>query len=220
MEYVLGVKDSVKSITMLSDARLQNIIELTSQVVKNGVPGDLLEAGVWKGGASVLMKAVLDQHCSKRKLYCCDSYQGLPAFTAVDERLDEEKLKPMDGPGSYAFEGGVESVKENFKKYGYLDDRVYFVVGYFNETLPVLREPAQLALLRMDGDMYSSTMDILNNLYDRVMLGGYIIIDDYGHWPQCKRAVHDFFNLRGASHVLDTIQVIDDTGIWFEKTVA
>lgn len=217
--YIRDIKERVKDITMLSDERLENIIELTNKIVERGIPGDFLEAGVWKGGASILMKATLTQHCSKRDLYCCDSYQGLPTFEDVDKTLDEEKQRPMDKPGSYAFTGGVEAVKDNFARCGVLDDNVHFVEGFFNDTLPTLRRPRQLALLRMDGDMYSSTMDILTNLYDRVVVGGYVIIDDYGHWPQCKRAVHDFFEKRGASVVLNTIQKIDYTGVWFEKTL-
>jgi O-methyltransferase len=186
--------------------------------MKRGISGDLLEAGVWQGGASVLMKAVLTAYCSNKKLYCCDSYKGLPPFTNVDQSIAEEKEMPMDKPGSYAFAGGVETVKAHFKGYGLLDDNVHFIVGYFNDTLPKLSpEPEKLALLRMDGDMYSSTMDILNNLYDRVVVGGYVIIDDYGHWPQCRRAVHDFFEKRGQSHVLQKLNKIDYTGVWFEK---
>ena len=216
---IRDIKERVKDITMLSDERLENVVELTKRVVEKGIPGDLLEAGVWKGGASILIKATLAHHCSKRRLFCCDSYEGLPTFEDVDKALEEEKDRPMDKPGSYAFAGGVEAVKGNFARYGVLDDRVHFIKGFFNDTLPTLTEPRQLALLRMDGDMYSSTMDILENMYDRVVVGGYVIIDDYGHWPQCRRAVHDFFEIRGTSFVLDTIHTIDYTGVWFEKTV-
>lgn len=93
------------------------------------------------------------------------------------------------------FPGGVETVKANFQKFHLLDSRVHFVVGYFNDTLPKLKEPAHLAILRLDGDMYSSTMDILENLYDRVVPGGYCIIGmsvwDPPLWlPHCHRVLY------------------------------
>lgn len=215
---------SVASITMLSVARRKNVVDVVSLVLAEGIPGDILEAGVWKGGASLLMKATLVAHCSTKQLYACDSYQGLPSYTEVDKALPEERAKPMvrwTEAGALDFEGGVETVKSHFRQYGLLDDRVHFVVGYFNETLYKMAEPRQLSVLRMDGDMYSSTMDILNTMYDRVAPGGAVIIDDYGFWPQCRAAVKDFFRRRGEAEWLEKSLVkIDEEGVWFRKAAS
>ena len=108
----------------------------------------------------------------------------------------------------------MEEVKSNFSKYDLLDDQVVFLKGWFSETLPKA-DIKSLAVLRLDGDMYESTLDGLVNLYDRVSCGGFVIVDDYGAVDGCKRAVTDFRNERG---IEDLIQNIDGIGVFWRKS--
>jgi O-methyltransferase len=103
-----------------------------------------------------------------------------------------------------------DQVRSNFDAYGLLDERVIFIEGLFKDTLPALRNE-RFAVLRLDGDMYESTMDSLKNLYDAVSIGGFIIIDDYGAIEARRRAVHDFRDRRG---ITEAIVEIDWTGVW------
>mmetsp|Transcript_7303 Transcript_7303/g.15953 ORF Transcript_7303/g.15953 Transcript_7303/m.15953 type:complete len:294 (-) Transcript_7303:662-1543(-) len=208
-----------KELTMLSRARLDNVQELVTRAVLDDVSGDILECGVWKGGASMVMKSVLQTFGSSKKLFCADSFVGLPKMDELDKKVDYALLQQgttqrMDPAGSYNI-GGVTTFKANLA-YFQMQDNVELLVGWFNDTLP--KAPIkQLAVLRVDGDMYSSTITILDNMYDKVVSGGYVIIDDYGHWPQCRKAVHDWFKARNIEHVLSGIHKIDDTGVWFQK---
>ena len=107
----------------------------------------------------------------------------------------------------------IEQVQENFKRFDLLDDKVKFLKGWFKDTLP--SAPIDhLAIIRLDGDMYESTMDGLVNLYHKLSSGGFIIIDDYGTIPACKKAVHDFRDKNG---ITEEIINIDDSGYYWQK---
>lgn len=197
--------------TMIGKKRLANVRSLTESVLGNGVEGDFIETGVWRGGACILMRAVLDAYCIKdRYVWLADSFEGLPP-------PDEEKYPDDAGDTFYTFPElrvSLEQVKRNFEKYHLLDDQVKFLKGWFKDTLP--DAPIQkLALLRLDGDMYESTMDALSALYDRVSAGGYVIVDDYHVVSGCKSAVHDFLAERGLTPVFEEI---DGVGIYWKVT--
>jgi O-methyltransferase len=110
----------------------------------------------------------------------------------------------------------MERVRDNFRKFDLLDERVKFVKGWFHETLPSCAV-GQIALLRLDGDMYESTIVSLEALYDRVAPGGFVIVDDYGYLESCRSAVHDFFQSRGLN---PEIEKIDWTGVYWRKANA
>jgi O-methyltransferase len=106
----------------------------------------------------------------------------------------------------------LEAVKANFEKFGLLDDQVRFLKGWFCDTLP--NAPIQrLAILRLDGDLYSSTMDALNSLYHRVSPGGYVIVDDYFSWPSCRQAVTDFLE---KNHIDAEMKAVDGAGAYWK----
>jgi Macrocin-O-methyltransferase (TylF) len=108
----------------------------------------------------------------------------------------------------------LNQVKRNFEKYGLLDQQVHFLKGWFRDTLPTA-PIGKLAVLPLDGDMYEATMDALTYLYPKVSFDGYLIVDDYGRVPACKKAVHDY---RQAHGILDKIVSIDWTGIYWQRT--
>lgn len=195
--------------TMLGTKRLDNIQFCMESVIKDGVEGDLLEAGVWRGGACILMRAILAAYgITDRRVFVADSFMGLP-------EPDDAHYSQDEGDMHHSFDYLAvtqEQVKENFRKYGLLDEQVIFLEGWFKDTLP--NAPVEkLAIMRLDGDMYESTMDGLVPLYDRLSDGGYCLIDDYALGP-CKAAVDDFRTERG---IKDPIQKIDYTGIYWRK---
>ena len=180
--------------TIVGLRRLDNLEELIRTVVEESVPGDYLEAGVWRGGASIFARAALELYGdTDRRVWVADSFQGLPAPSLPeDEGSAFWKEKALAIP--------VERVRANFARYGMLDERVRFLVGWFKDTLPTAPID-ELAILRLDGDMYESTMDALV-LYDRVSPGGYVIVDDYGAVDACRRAIDDFRRARSISEPL------------------
>jgi len=195
--------------TMIGEKRLANIRHLAEKVIRKRVMGDFMETGVWRGGACILMRAVLNAHGIKdRCVWAADSFEGLPS-------PNEEKYPADEGDKFHTFSElsvSLEQVKRNFEKYGLLDDQVKFLKGWFKDTLP--NAPIQkLALLRLDGDMYESTMDALLALYDKVSVGGYVIIDDYNVVEGCKSAVHDFLSERNLN---PTFVEIDGVGIYWK----
>ena len=142
-----------------------------------------------------------------RTVWAADSFSGLPRPDVIrypaDKDSDFSQVDYLSVP--------LEMVRENFRIFGLLDKRVQFLKGWFKDTLP--NAPIkQLALLRADGDLYESTMDILTNLYDKVSPGGFVIIDDYYSWENCKRAVTDFRASRG---IVASIEKIDWTGAYW-----
>jgi O-methyltransferase len=195
--------------TMIGMHRLNNLQECVTDIIRNDVPGDLIETGIWRGGACIFMRAVLKAYGDEsRSVWAADSFVGLPP--------PNPELYPVDA-GDHLFEQpalrvSLEDVQANFRKYGLLDDRVKFLVGWFSDTLPTAPID-QLAVMRLDGDLYESTMDALHALYPKLSVGGYVIIDDYA-LPTCRHAVDDFRKKVGIS---EEMKKIDWTGVYWRR---
>jgi len=196
--------------TMIGLKRLDNLEYCITDVLRRHVEGDLIETGVWRGGASIFMRAVLKVYGdTERTVWLADSFQGLP-------QPDAERYPADAGDRLWTFPQlaiPLEDVKANFAKYGLLDDQVRFLVGWFRDTLPTC-PINRLSVLRLDGDLYESTMDALHNLYPRLSVGGYVIVDDYGVFPSCKAAVEDFRTKHG---ITENIQWIDWSGVFWQR---
>src|SRR5215472_3797697 len=196
--------------TMIGLKRLENLQYCITEVLRNKIPGDLVETGVWRGGASIFMRAVLKAYGEgNRIVWVADSFQGLPKPDGryqQDEGDKHWKSNPVLGIS-------LEQVKANFARYGLLDEQVRFLEGWFKDTLPTA-PIEQLAILRLDGDMYSSTTDALQSLYAKLSPGGFLIVDDYGSTPPCRQAVDDF---RAKHQITEPIQKIDWTGVFWQK---
>lgn len=174
--------------TMIGVGGLDRLQGFITDVLRRDVPGDFIETGVWRGGATIFMRAVLKVYGdTKRVVWAADSFEGLPK--PDPERFSEDKgdilwtLKDR-------FAVSLDDVKANFSRYGLLDDQVRFLPGWFRDTLPGA-PIKRLAFLRLDGDMYESTMDALQHLYPKLSKGGYVYVDDYG-LPGCRAAVNDY----------------------------
>ncbi len=196
--------------SMIGRPRMDNLEACVRDVVANGVPGDLIETGVWRGGSTIFMRGLLEAlGDSHRRVYVADSFQGLPA--PDPDRYPGDRGMELHLHADLAV--GVDRVRDHFRRFGLLDDRVVFVEGWFRDTLPALAGH-QWSVIRLDGDMYESTMDGLTNLYDGLSVGGWVIVDDY-HIPACRDAVADFRRQRGID---DPITEIDWTGVFWRKS--
>jgi hypothetical protein len=186
-----GMDWPLHGLTMVGLRRLDDLQACVEHVVADGVPGDLIEAGSWRGGASMLMRATLDAHGEQRSVVVADSFQGFPA-SDVDEPVDHELLvAPLD------------DVRDAFARLG-LDHGVEFVAGFFEATLPALADRTW-ALVRLDADTYEATRLALRVLYPGLAPGGVLIIDDYGSWGGCRRAVEEFRAEHGIREPLEQI---------------
>lgn len=197
--------------TMIGRRRLDNIQSCVEEVIKEKVPGDFIETGVWRGGACIFMRGLLEAYCDRnRKVYVADSFQGLP-------KPDEEKYFYDKGSvfhKNLLMAVSLKQVKENFEKYNLLDDQVVFLPGWFKDTLPTAPID-KLSILRLDGDMYGSTMEAIEALYPKLSVGGFCIVDDYGAIEGCRRAIDDY---RARKNIEDKIQIVDWTGVYWRRS--
>ena len=188
------------AVSMLPLARFDNLQACIADVLAANIPGDLIETGVWRGGATIFMRAMLKAHgVTDRMVWVADSFEGLPVPDAEKFPVEAKTHQGVVMTKVYNhFAAGLEEVQSNFKAYGVLDTQVRFLKGWFKDTLPGAPVGA-LAIMRLDGDYYESTMDSLTHLYDKLSVGGYAIIDDYGEdsWTYCRKAVDDFRRERG-----------------------
>jgi O-methyltransferase len=195
--------------TMMGRKRLDNLESCLERVIADGVPGDLIETGVWRGGGTVFMRGFLAAHgITDRIVWVADSFEGFPAPSLPqDAATDYSQVRQEEAIS-------LDRVKALFERYGLLDERVRFLKGWFKDTLPGA-PIARLALLRLDGDLYESTMDALNALYDKLSPGGYTIVDDYFSCPPCAEAVRDY---RRRHAVGDEIVPIDGQSVFWRKS--
>lgn len=207
----LDLRDVVEfAHTMVGRKRLDNIQECLAVVKRDNIPGDVAETGVWRGGSAIYMKGCLTAWgMSDRLVWVADSFEGLPVPSV-----------PQDAGYDYSVSKvpilaiTLEEVQENFRRYDLLDDKVKFIKGWFRDTLHVA-PIKQLSLLRLDGDLYESTMNGLDALYPKVSLGGFVIVDDFKDFEPCRQAVLDF---RRRHNIVDPMEDIDWSAIFWRKS--
>lgn len=196
--------------TMIGLKRLENIEFCVKEIIANNIQGDLIETGVWRGGGVIFMKALLETLGDiTRKVFVADSFEGLPKPDLkkyIADKGDEHYKQ-------YRLSIGEEIVRQNFKKYNLLDERVIFIKGWFADTLQ--NAPIEkLSLLRLDGDMYGSTMDAIRPLYPKLSIGGFVIVDDYYAVEGCKKAITDY---RKEFNIDSELIAIDQTAVYWRK---
>jgi O-methyltransferase len=194
---------------MIGLKRLDNLQDCIGKIIREKIPGDLIECGVWRGGACIFMQGALSAYgATDRKVFVADSFEGLP-------EPDPDKYPADEGDKHYTCSElsiSKEEVEDNFRKYGLFADNVVFLKGWFNDTLH--QAPInQLSILRLDGDMYGSTIEALSILYPKLSKGGFCIIDDYA-LKGCKLAVDDYRREQGIHTALEKI---DWSGVFWQK---
>jgi len=206
-----GMDWPARAHTMIGLKRLNNLQMCAESVIKDGVPGDFIETGVWRGGACIFMRALLKVYEeTARRVWVADSFEGLPPPDEANYAADAGDTHYLAKPFLAVSRADVE---RNFRAYDLLDDQVRFLEGWFKDTLPTA-PIERLAILRLDGDMYESTIQALEALYDKLSPGGFVIVDDFFLKP-CAQAVHEFRAARGIS---DPIMDIDDCGSYWRRS--
>ncbi len=205
-----GLDYPARAHSMIGLRRMDNLQNCVEAVLRDDIPGDLIETGVWRGGATIFMRGILKAHDEReRTVWVADSFAGLPK--------PEPARYPLDAGDQFHLRAdlrvGMEAVKQNFRNYGLLDDQVQFLIGWFKDTLPTA-SIGHLAVLRLDGDMYESTMQALEPLYPKLAIGGFCIVDDFS-LPRTRQAIHDY---RAAHDVDDEILDIDGEACYWRKT--
>jgi len=207
----LGLDWPAEAETMIGMQRLTSLQHCVETVLTDDIPGDLIECGVWRGGACILMRAVLAAHGDEaRSVWLADSFQGVPRPDPANYKAD--KGIRLDRAAGILGVSEAE-VRANFERYGLLDDRVRFLPGWFKDTLhdaPIDR----ISVLRLDGDLYESTIQALDALYPRLSPGGFCIIDDYHAMKPCEEAVRDY---RAQHEISAEIVDIDGSGVLWRK---
>lgn len=195
--------------TMVGLRRLDNVQQCIKSIVQDSVPGDVIETGVWRGGTTIFMRAALEAYGDhKRCVWVADSFRGLPP---PDPDYPLDAGDPHHTYDSLAV--SQDDVKKNFRRYKLLDERVKFLEGWFKDTLP--SAPIEsLSLMRLDGDMYQSTIDAISALYPKLSVGGYCLVDDYLWHKPCARAIEDY---RTAHGITEPIQKVDWTGVFWRR---
>lgn len=197
--------------TLIGLRGLYHLEDCITDVLRRQIPGDLIEAGVWRGGATIFMRAVLKAYGdTTRSVWVADSFEGPPKPNPV--------LYPADAScrvcGVPEYAAGLDEVKANFARYGLLDERVRFLVGWFRDTLPTA-PIERLAVLRIDASMYESTMDCFRHLYPKLSVGGYAIIDNYGRGKEVKKAVDEF---RATHGITGEMRQANRTAVYWQKS--
>ncbi|MGW6402384.1 TylF/MycF/NovP-related O-methyltransferase [Streptomyces sp. NPDC055134] len=192
---------AVKPYTMTSPERLNAFILATRHIVRHNIPGDIVECGVWRGGSmQACAKTLLAQGDTERGLYLFDTYEGMTPPTEEDLRRDgksaEELLAAQGKDRPIWAVASLDDVKSGFQGVPYPADRLHFVQGRVEDTVPQ-QAPEQISILRLDTDWYASTKHELEDLYDRLVPGGVLLIDDYGYWQGSRQAVDEFLEKTG-----------------------
>jgi O-methyltransferase len=200
-----GMDWPLQGLTMVGLNRLDDLQSCAESIVRDGVEGDAIEAGAWRGGASILLRATLDSLGDDRTVWVADSFQGFPAEDEAGHHRDQWSVIDYLGVS-------LEEVQANFARMG-CERGVRFLPGFFEETLPGLSD-RRWALVRLDGDSYDATLLTLNSLYPGLSAGGYLIVDDYGALEECRQAVDEF---RRAHDITEPLEQIDWTGVRWRR---
>lgn len=192
--------------SMIGRPRMKDLRKACEEVIVANVPGCFVETGICRGGALMMMAAVNEVMLAGRDVYGFDSFNGVPRpYHPVDEGLNLFTFPELAVTKA--------TVEANFRNMELWSERIHLVEGWFNQTLAVT-DTGPIAVLRLDGDLYSSTLEALEALYPRLSPGGYILIDDMGDIPQCAQAVHEY---RAKHGITAEIHESDWSGRWWVK---
>jgi hypothetical protein len=194
-----AAKDIIRAVrpyTMTSNEKLFGLIQAVRYVVRSNIPGDLVECGVWRGGSmQAAALTLIEAGDTSRDLYLFDTFGGMTEPTELDVRRDGKpaaELLKTKSKSAYVWAiAGLDDVKSGFARVPYPAERLHYVVGKVEDTVPD-ELPEQISILRLDTDWYESTKHELDHAYSRLSPGGILIIDDYAHWAGSKKATDDF----------------------------
>lgn len=210
---------SVEPFTMTSSERLVSLSRAIDYIEKQNIEGSIVECGVWRGGSMMLTALKLKElQNMRRSLYLFDTFEGMTAPTNKDKTIEGDEARLLllqqekgDGNNIWCI-SGLEEVKQNLRSTGYPENNIHFIKGKVEDTLPY-EALDKIALLRLDTDWYESTKHELENLFDKIEVGGVLIIDDYGHWSGAKKAVDEYLEKNSIKMFLNRIDYTGRIGI-------
>lgn len=197
------IYDKCRKYTMTSKESMYALYKSVEYIIKNNIPGDFVECGVWRGGSAMLIAyTLLELNVTNRKIYLYDTFEGMTQPTKFDylvannkiHAYDEWKKRQKKDHNEWCY-ASLSEVKKNMDLTGYPRNNIVFVKGKVEETIPKTI-PSKIAILRLDTDWYESTKHELIHLFPILSKNGVLIIDDYGHWAGSKKAVDEYFSNR------------------------
>ena len=201
----------VRAYTMTSPERLFALIQAVRHVCAASVPGDIVECGVWRGGSMMAVaRTLLECGDATRNLYLFDTFDGMSAPTGKDVAIDGQSadalLESQDkgDPNSVWCYASLDDVRTGVLGTGYDAAHIHFVKGKVEDSIPAC-SPKSIAILRLDTDWYESTRHEMNHLFPRLVRGGVLIVDDYGHWAGCRQAIDEYLREQKISMLLNRI---------------
>ncbi len=207
----INIISKVERFSLTGIARLASLIKAVKHVEKYNVSGSIVECGVYKGGSVMAaLETLKNLKSTSRELYLYDTYEGMTAPSMVDttfegksaEKAFEEKNEFWDHIACYS---SLQEVKDNIETCDYPMEKIHFIQGKVEDTIPIISIPDKIAILRLDTDFYESTRHELEHLFPRLEKGGILIIDDYGHWQGCKKAVDEYIEKNNIQIFLNRI---------------
>lgn len=205
------IYERCRAYTMTSLERMYGLYQAVNYVLDAGVPGDVVECGVWKGGSSMLAaRTLLLRNDTSRLIYLFDTFAGMSEPSEEDVRFDGadagstwSETKDANNQSTWC-NSPVDEVRSNLLSTGYPAERLIFVQGKVEDTIP-RPDPSEIAILRLDTDWYESTLHEMRHLYPRLSEGGVVIIDDFGWWNGARKAVEEYLAECGESLLLSRI---------------
>lgn len=197
---------AVKPYTMTSPEKLNALIHSVRYVVRNGIPGDIVECGVWRGGSMLAAARTLTEAGdTSRQLHLYDTFEGMSEPSEHDRRHDGRSAAEMlaaspRSAGVWAY-ASLEDVQETMGQTDYPADRIHYHRGKVEDTIPG-HVPDRISILRLDTDWYESTRHELVHLWPRLVPGGVLLLDDYGWWEGARRAVDEWLEESGVPLLL------------------
>ncbi|MEE2642959.1 MAG: TylF/MycF/NovP-related O-methyltransferase [Planctomycetota bacterium] len=215
----LDILIDVEPFTMTSPERIESLCNSVDYLCQQGIPGDIVECGVWRGGSMMAIARSLCRHGDlERQLHLYDTYEGMPPALDVDRDFTDAAASTLlqeqekSDPKSIWCYSAIDEVRNNMSRTSYPSERLHFVKGKVEQTL-LDEVPEKIALLRLDTDWYESTKICLEKLFPRLVDGGVLIVDDYGHWRGCKKAVDEYFTRMQLPMLLHRIDYTGRIGI-------
>ena len=215
----IEICEAVKPFTMTSPERVKALVNAVEYVVTNNIEGALVECGVWRGGSSMAMALTLKQLGEEsRDIYMYDTFSGMSTPTDADvsihgaEALKELSRARKANESSVWCVSPIEEVRQNLRSTNYRMDKIHFVEGKVESTIPEMM-PGDIALLRLDTDWYESTKHELIHLYPLLRPNGVLIIDDYGHWQGARKAVDEYVQENDIRILLNRVDYTGRIGI-------
>ena len=199
-ELTTRIFNTVNPYTMTSPERVAALVEAVRYVVANEIPGDFIECGVWRGGSSMAAALALKELGDEsRELWLYDTYEGMSAPTDEDVDVAGQSAdtkfsqRQLTDDSSEWCRSPIDDVRQNLESTGYPAEKVHFIKGKVQDTIPGTMPSGPVAILRLDTDWYESTRHEMQHLYPALVKNGVLILDDYGYWQGARKAVDEYF---------------------------